>query len=93
MYFKVIAWQQNSQLQARAFVVSQEVLLEQDTRIREESLTQLTADEIAIYEVRLRDLEKLTGLRFGLTDTPSVRPTESLDASTPQRRIQTVDDL
>ena len=93
MYFKVIAWQQKSQLQARAFVVSQEVLLEDDTRIRQESLTQLTADEIAIYEVRLRDLEKLTGLRFGLTDTPSIRPTESLDASTPQRRIQSDTDL
>lgn len=93
MYFKLIAWQEKRKLLARAFVVSQETLLAQESRVRDEEADTLTSAEIALYEVRISQLEKLTGLKFSLPATAQPRPKEaSLNLDQP-RRINDENDL
>ena len=63
-FFKVIAYVSGQALKAKAFVVTQEDLLAGIGRLRPEETT-LTALEIRLYQVRIAELERLTGLDFG----------------------------
>ncbi len=98
MYFKLIAWQSAGVLQARAFVVTQELLLETLSLQTADEAATLTPQEIALYEVSIPALEKLTDLRFGLP-TPrrgnASRRTESTAAaarlSEPRRILSPAD--
>ena len=75
-FFKVIAWRDDSGLRAKAFVVTQESLLTTIDRYypAEKAPAVLTDLEVRLYQVRISDLEKLTGLDFGALaqhDTPA----------------------
>lgn len=80
MYFKLIAWQSAGVLRARAFVVTQELLLEKLSLQTADEAATLTPQEIALYEVSIPALEKLTDLRFGLP-TPDALPAAARTAS------------
>ena len=61
------------QLRAKAFVVSQENLLNAENGVREA----FTEQEIQVYQVSIRALEKLTGLTFGtLSQSDSIGKAE-----------------
>lgn len=68
-FFKVIAYNQDGELRAKAFVVTQEDLLATIDRFYPQEATKkpaLLSDlEVRLYRVKLADLEKLTGLDFG----------------------------
>ncbi len=71
-FFKVIAYVKKGKLSASAFVVTQEDLLKGVDRLRPEALTDA---EVRLYQVKIADLETLTGLDFGSlgsADTPVV---------------------
>jgi len=66
-FFKVIAYMSGQELRARAFVVTQEDLLATVDRyypaeLAPEALSEL---EVRLYQVRIADLQRLTGLSFG----------------------------
>ncbi len=63
-FFKVIAYVSEQALKAKAFVVTQEDLLAGISRLRPEEAA-LTPLEIRLYQVRIAELERLTGLDFG----------------------------
>ena len=63
-FFKVIAYVSEQALKAKAFVVTQEELLAGIGRLRPEEAA-LTPLEIRLYQVRVAELERLTGLDFG----------------------------
>jgi len=63
-FFKVIAYVSDQALKAKAFLVTQEDLLAGIGRLRPEEAA-LTPLEIRLYQVRIADLERLTGLDFG----------------------------
>jgi endonuclease G len=63
-FFKVIAYVSEQALKAKAFVVTQEDLLAGIGRLRPEEAA-LTPLEIRLYQVRVAELEQLTGLDFG----------------------------
>jgi endonuclease G len=63
-FFKVIAYVSEQTLKAKAFVVTQEDLLAGVGRLRPEEAA-LTPLEIRLYQVRVAELERLTGLDFG----------------------------
>jgi endonuclease G, mitochondrial len=63
-FFKVIAYVSEQALKAKAFVVTQEDLLAGIGRLRPEEAA-LTPLEIRLYQVRVAELERLTGLDFG----------------------------
>jgi len=63
-FFKVIAYVSDQALKAKAFVVTQEDLLAGIGRLRPEEAA-LTPLEIRLYQVRIAELERLTGLDFG----------------------------
>lgn len=95
MFFKLIAWRQDTHVSYRAFVVSQEQLLESDQRIHEQEGAELTDEEVALYEVRVSALEKLTGLRFGLQKSTRAGGSnqESAEFQDDARRINDASDL
>jgi endonuclease G len=66
-FFKLIAYLSGQELRARAFVVTQEDLLATVERYypEEAAPATLTNLEVRLYQVRVADLEKLTGLDFG----------------------------
>lgn len=66
LYFKVIAYNDNGNLRAKAFVVTQEDLLATVNRMHAVEASELTDAEIRLYQVKVPDLETLTGLKFGL---------------------------
>ena len=63
-FFKVIAYVSEQALKAKAFVVTQEDLIAGIARLRPEEAA-LTPLEIRLYQVRIAELERLTGLGFG----------------------------
>jgi hypothetical protein len=78
--------------------VTQELLLANDERIREQEEARLTPEEIALYEVSVPALEKLTGLKFGLpkSATPILKQAESTENASlngDERRIRDAVDL
>jgi endonuclease G len=93
MFFKLVAWQQDRKLFARAFVVSQETLLHEVSRMHESEAAPLTPAEIALYEIRITDLEKLTGLRFGIPASAQPRPKEATLSLDQPRRVSGEDDV
>ncbi len=68
-FFKVIAYDRNGELHAKAFVVTQEDLLATIDRFypaEEAKKPAVLSDlEVRLYRVKVKDLEKLTGLDFG----------------------------
>ncbi len=65
-FFKVVAYRSEGELRASAFVVTQEDLLATiDRYYPSERSAPLTSEEVRLYQVRLADLERLTGLDFG----------------------------
>ncbi len=66
-FFKVMAYKAAGELRAKAFVVTQEDLLATVERLHaaEKGLSVLTDLEVRLYQVRIADLERLTGLDFG----------------------------
>jgi hypothetical protein len=103
MYFKLIAWQRDGALQARAFVVTQELLLEPLRLQTAAEAATLTPQEIALYEVSIPALEKLTDLSVVFPAPRRVpriraarRTAESSSAAArlaQPRRIRTLEDL
>ena len=66
MFFKVVAYRNGDALRAKAFVVTQEDLLTTiDRYFPPEVAAVLTNTEVRLYQVKLADLELLTGLDFG----------------------------
>ncbi|MRS05231.1 DNA/RNA non-specific endonuclease [bacterium] len=67
LFFKIIAYQVEKELKAKAFIVTQEDLLTTiDRYYPEEKISDVLSDlEVRLYQVRIRDLESLTGLDFG----------------------------
>jgi endonuclease G len=78
LFFKVIAYREGPQLRAKAFVISQEDLLSTiDRYYPDESTQAMFSDlEIRLYQVKISDLEKLTGLDFGKLSDSDVSTTE-----------------
>lgn len=73
LYFKLIAYRKGSELRAKAFVVSQENVLNAVKRLKDSEASTLSDEELSLYQVEIKDLEKLTGLKFGIpaaADTP-----------------------
>jgi endonuclease G len=94
MYYKLIAWSEDKKLRCRAFVVTQELLLANDERIREHEEARLTPEEIALYEISVPALEKLTGLKFGLpkSATPALKQTESTEDTFTESKVIRIHD-
>lgn len=66
MFFKVIAYRAGNELRAKAFVVTQEDLLTTiDRYYPAERAPSLSDLEVRLYQVKVADLEALTGLDFG----------------------------
>ena len=78
MFFKVIAYRQGTELRAKAFVVTQEGLLATIDRYypEEGALSVLNDLETRLYQVKIADLEALTGLDFGTLSGHDVQPGE-----------------
>jgi len=72
-FFKVVAYVSGQALKAKAFVVTQEDLLAGIARLRPEEAA-LTALEIRLYQVRIAELERLTGLDFGPLSGHDAKP-------------------
>lgn len=66
MFFKVIAYNDEGNLRAKAFVVTQEELLDTIERLHIDEAVGLTEEEIRLYQVTIPDLQSLTGLNFQL---------------------------
>ncbi len=64
-FFKVVAYRRGGVLRAKAFVVSQELLIDAIDRLHDTEATGLTDAEVNLYQVKLSTLKKLTGLDFG----------------------------
>ena len=74
-FFKVFAWKAGNDLRAKAFVVTQEDLLDTIDRYypAEKKPSVLTDLEVRLYQVRITDLQNLTTIDFGSLsqhDTP-----------------------
>lgn len=92
LFYKMVACKgENNQLRVAAFLMSQEDLLQTIDRIQgmppspEEILTPA---EAKIYQIKLKDLEKLTGLDFGPLSDVEV-PVEEKEVS----RVRIIEDL
>jgi endonuclease G, mitochondrial len=72
-FFKVIAYVSGQALKAKAFLVTQEDLLAGIARLRPEEAA-LTALEVRLYQVRIAELEGLTGLDFGPLSAHDAKP-------------------
>jgi len=72
-FFKVIAYVADQALKAKAFVVTQEDLLAGIARLRPEEAA-LTSLEVRLYQVRVAELERLTGLDFGPLAAHDAKP-------------------
>jgi endonuclease G len=84
-FFKVIAYVSEQALKAKAFVVTQEDLLAGIGRLRPEEAA-LTPLEIRLYQTRIAELERLTGLDFGPLAGHDAKPGQEslvLDESLP----------
>jgi endonuclease G len=83
-FFKLIAYRSEGKLRAKAFVVTQEDLLATVDRHRPaEALSEL---EVRLYQVRVADLQELTGLSFGTLakhDTKSAQESLALQEGVP----------
>ena len=66
LYFKVVAYNDDGELRAKAFVVTQEDLLKTVDRLHADEAAALSDAEIRLYQVKVPDLQSLTGLTFGL---------------------------
>jgi endonuclease G, mitochondrial len=78
-FFKVVAYRRAGVLRTKAFVVSQELLINAIDRLHETEATGLTDAEVNLYQVKLSTLKKLTGLDFaGLAASEDVAD-ESLE--------------
>jgi len=94
-FFKVIAYEKGGELVAKAFVVTQEDLLATIDRYyeSEEALAILSDLEVHLYQVKLTDLEDLTGLDFGsLAKQDSLEAAEALTTGI-GRPIESASDL
>lgn len=82
LFFKIIAYRVEKKLRSKAFVVTQEDLLKTIDRYypAEASKKQWLSDlEVRLYQLKIADLEKLTGLDFGtLSKCDAPVGTESL---------------
>jgi endonuclease G len=79
-YFKVIAYRQGGELRAKAFVVTQEDLLSTIDRYYPQEASVLSDLEVRLYQVKIADLERLTGLDFGDLADSDVSPAEESSA-------------
>lgn len=77
-FFKVIAYLSGQALRAKAFVVTQEDLVGALGRLRPGEAATLSDLEVRLYQVRIADLERLTGLGFGPLAQHDAKPQESL---------------
>lgn len=77
-FYKVVACVKDGKLAVAAFLMSQEDLLEQTGRVR--GLEELTEEDARLYQVRLGDLARLTGLSFGPLEAADTSPEEELVA-------------
>jgi endonuclease G len=78
-FFKLIAYMAGDELRARAFVVTQEDLLATVERYygAAEALSEL---EVRLYQVRIADLQRLTGLSFGTLAKHDTKPAQESTA-------------
>jgi endonuclease G len=86
LYFKLIAYREDDALRAKAFVVSQEDMLDTVDRLHAVEASTLSDKELSLYQVRIKDLEELTGLKFGIpaaADTPHAEELAQLDGGRP----------
>jgi endonuclease G len=87
MFFKVIAYAKDNKLRAKAFVVTQEDLLATiDRYYPAERASVLSDQEVRLYQVKIADLEKVTGLKFGSMtqhDVPTGEESASVAQGTP----------
>ena len=82
MFFKIVSVKERNNLKTAAFLLSQEEYLEKVDRLKGMPVRTdeiLTPAEARLYQVKIDDLERLTGLDFGpLKDTPVTDETEKL---------------
>lgn len=86
LYFKLIAYRKNNAIHAKAFVVSQEDLLDTVGRLHTDEASTLSDKELSLYQVKIKDLETLTNLKFGLpasADTPHAEELVQLEGGRP----------
>jgi endonuclease G len=86
LYFKLIAYRKDDALRAKAFVVSQEDMLATMNRLHEAEASTLSDNELSLYQVKIKDLEDLTGLTFGIpvaADTPHAEELALLEGGRP----------
>lgn len=86
LFFKLIAYREGDALRAKAFVVSQEDMLDTVDRLHAAEASTLSDKELSLYQVKVKDLEELTGLKFGIpaaADTPHVEELARLEGGRP----------
>jgi endonuclease G len=86
MFFKIVACRKGNALAVAAFLMSQEDFLTGVDRIRgmpEDVAEKLTASEARMYQVRLADIARLTGLDFGPLRDGAARLREAAVADEP----------
>lgn len=82
LYFKLIAYRKGDAVRAKAFVVSQEDVLKTVKQMAATEASTLSDQELSLYQVKIKDLETLTGLKFGLptsADTPHAHESAALE--------------
>jgi endonuclease G len=91
-FFKVIAYNDDGQLRVKAFIVSQEALLQTIEALHPEEAIGLTDAEISLYQVSIKDVQLLTGLKFGFPAAALV-PLGEAASSVRLRRIDHLSDV
>lgn len=86
LFFKLIAYRKDNALHVKAFVVSQEDMLDTVDRLHAAEASTLSDKELSLYQVKIKDLEALTDLKFGIpvsADTPHAEEVALLEGGRP----------
>ena len=97
MFFKIVSVKDNCKLKTAAFLLSQEEYLRNVDRIKgmpPQTEETLTPSEARLYQVKITDLEKITGLDFGpLKDTIVSGEEEETHITSKPKIIRSFDDV
>lgn len=85
LFWKLLVVRNGNKLQASAFLISQEALLDAIPRIEEK----LSDIEAKVFQISVKDLATLTGLDFGTLSTADTKES----ASTPIRHLESLSDI
>jgi len=96
MFFKIVSVKDNCELKTAAFLLSQEEYLRNVDRLKgmpPQTNEILTPSEARLYQVKITDLEKITGLDFGSLKNTAVSDEERTSIISKPRLIRSFNDI